>query len=395
MTTGPIVTPSDTRLPLSVPELRGNEWAYVKECLDTGWVSSAGPFVDRFEREVAAYVGRGRAVATISGTAALHTALYAVGVEPGDEVIVSNLTFVAPANAVRYCGAQPVLMDADPATWQMDVAKLEAFLITRCETRNGVCVNRRTGRRVRAVLPVHVLGLPCEIDRIVDVARRWGLRIVEDACEAMGVRWDGRHVGTFGDAGALSFNGNKIVTTGGGGMVLTESADVERRARYFSTQARDDAAEYVHREIGQNYRLSNLAAAVGVAQLEQLEAFIARKRTIAARYHEAFEQLAGVLPMPRLARARATYWLYTIVLERATLAERQAVIARLQEAGIEARSLWHTIHDLPPYSDCEAFEIDHSVALYERAISLPSSAGLRDADIVRVIDEVGRCVGAQ
>lgn len=374
-------------VPLSEPVIDGNEWVYVKECLDTGWLSTAGPFVDRFEAAIASYVDVPHAVATSSGTAAIHAALLSVGVESGDEVLVSDLTFIAPVNAIHYCGARPVLMDVAPDTWQMDASKVEAFLTTECERRDGECFNRRTGRRVRAVLPVHILGLACEIDRIVSVARDRGVRVVEDATEAMGVRYRGRHVGTFGDAGAFSFNGNKIITTGGGGMLVTEDPTLAKRAKYLTTQAKDDPVEYVHREVGFNYRLTNLQAAVGLAQLEQLGRFISRKREIARAYDAGIAAMAGLTPMPAPLAVTSNYWLYTALLPATTdVTGRKTVVRRLNEQGIGARPLWHTIHDLPPYRSCQAYRIEHSVSLYARAVTLPSGAGLTDAEVERCID---------
>lgn len=373
-------------VPLSIPEIRGNEWKYVKECLDTGWVSSAGPFVDRFEDELAAYVGAKYAVAVVNGTAALHVALLVVGVQPEDEVIVSNLTFVAPVNAILYCRAYPVLIDADPGTWQMDVNKVAHFFETECEMRAGECFNKHTGRRVRAILPGHLLGLACEIDRVVELAREYRLRVVEDAAEAMGVRYRSRHVGTFGDTGVFSFNGNKIVTTGGGGMLVTDNPRYAEYARYLTTQAKDDELEYIHNELGYNYRLSNLQAALGVAQLEQLEDFIAKKRAIARAYEEAFRGLHGITPMPIPPHTQPTYWLYTVLLDRGTTLERRKRIVRdLRENGVGARPLWHPIHDLPPYRGCQAFQIEHSVDLYKRSVSLPSSVGMSKGDLERCL----------
>ena len=383
-------------VPLSEPVLAGNEWAYVKECLDTGWVSSVGSFVERFERELAGYVGATHAVAVVNGTSAIHTALLVAGVEPDDEVMVSNLTFVAPANAIRYANAHPIFMDADPDTWQMDAAKVERFLATECERRDGGCINRGTGRRVRAMVPVHILGLACEIDRITAVAKEHGIRVVEDATEALGVRYDGRQLGTFGDIGTFSFNGNKIITTGGGGMVVTDNAEYARQARYLTTQAKDDPIEYVHHTIGYNYRLTNVQAAIGVAQLEQLDGFIARKRSIAAQYDAALAALPGVTPMPRIARSVTNHWLYTTLLgPQTTLEARKAAVGSLNSAGIGARPLWHTIHDLPPFAGCQAFEIEHSVRLYQRAISLPSGAGVTDEDVARSIEALKNALGTQ
>jgi perosamine synthetase len=387
--------PSEPRLPLSIPHLAGNEWTYVKECLDTGWVSSVGPFVTRFEGAVAAYAGVPHAVAIINGTAALHVALLVAGVRPGDEVLVPALTFVATVNAVRYCGAEPVFMDADPGTWQMDVAKLRRFLATACDVRDGACVNRATGRRVRAVMPVHLLGLACEIDTIVEIARAHALQVVEDATEGMGVRYRGRHVGTFGDVGAFSFNGNKIVTTGGGGMLVTADAAQARYARYLTTQAKDDELEYFHNEIGYNYRLTNVLSALGLAQIEQLDAFVETRRAIAARYHAAFSGRSGVVPMPLPPHVDATYWLYTMLLKPGTsLDSRRAVIRALHAQGIEARPLWYPVPLLPPYRNAESFEVEHAIDLHARAVSLPSSAGMSMADVDRCIAAVNAAVAA-
>jgi len=378
-------------IPLCAPAFRGNEWAYLKECLDTGWVSSAGPFVDRFEREVAAYVGVAHAVAVVNGTAALHTALRVVGVQPDDEVLVSDLTFIAPVNAIRYCQAHPILVDAHPGTWQMDVGKVAQFLDEMCEVRDEACYNRETGRRLRAIVPVHILGLAVEIDRLIEVAHRYHLRVVEDAAEGMGVRFRGRHVGTFGDVGVLSFNGNKIMTSGGGGMVVTDNAGHAEYARYLTTQAKDDPIEHLHHEVGYNYRMTNLQAAVGLAQLEQLEHFIARKQAIARAYDEALQGLDGVTRMPTPSETQATYWLYTILLDEGiTLADRQATIRQLQRAGIEARPLWHPIHGLAPYRQCQTVAIEHAMRLYERGLSLPSSVGLSDQELQRCVAALKR-----
>jgi len=379
-------------VPLSEPVIAGNEWKYVKECLDTGWVSSVGTFVDRFERDVADYVGAAEGVAIVNGTAALHTALLVAGVAPGDEVLVSDLTFVAPVNAIRYCGAHPVFMDAHPDTWQMDPSKVERFLRTECRLTAEGCVNRRTGRRVKAIVPVHILGLACEIDRIVASAGDYRLAVVEDATESMGVRYNGRHVGTFGDIGTFSFNGNKIITTGGGGVLVTDNAQCAQRARYLTTQAKDDPAEYVHNEVGFNYRLTNVLAAIGVAQLEQLDGFIERKRAIASRYELALAGIEHVTPMPCPPKTISNYWLYTMLLRPGTTrAQRQAVVKSLNASGIGARPLWHPIHGLPPYRDCQAYQIEHAVRLSDRAISLPSGVGLTEEQLHRCIEGVRRC----
>ena len=301
-------------IPLSVPEIHGNEWKYVKECLDSNWVSSAGPFVDRFERMVADYVGTGHAVATVNGTAALHLALLVASVKPNDEVLVPALTFIAPANAVRYAGAWPVFIDAEPAYWQMDAEKVLNFLEHRCRWANGELRNQHTGRRVRAILPVHILGHPCDIDPLVEIARRFNLVVIEDATESLGAMYKERMVGHLGNVACFSFNGNKVITTGGGGMIVTDNAAWAERARYLSTQAKDNPVEYIHNEIGYNYRLTNIQAALGCAQMESLPRFIETKRTIAAQYHESLGSVPGIAPMPEASWARSIFWMYTVLV---------------------------------------------------------------------------------
>ncbi|PYS03038.1 MAG: LegC family aminotransferase [Acidobacteria bacterium] len=382
-------------IPLCIPEIRGNEWKYLKACLDTGWVSSAGPFVDRFEREMAAYVGSPHSIATVTGTAGLHVALKMIGLQPDEEVIVPDLTFVASVNAVRYCQAHPVFMDVDSQTWQMDPEKLERFLTTECEPRESQCFNKLSGRRVRAVLPVHVFGNACEIDRIVDLAKQYGLRVVEDAAGSIGVRYKGRHVGTFGDAGVISFNGNKTITAGGGGMIFTSDPERAKYARYLTTQAKNEGLEFFHMEVGFNYRLSNLHAAIGVAQLELVEEFLEKKRSIAKRYNEAFRDFADITVMPATPHTEAAYWQYMLLLAAGTTIEkRKAVLKGLFDNGVAARPFWHPIHSLPPYKAYQAYQIEHSVRLYERGIGLPCSVGLSSNDLEKAIATFKKVVTA-
>ena len=368
-------------VPLSVPEIRGNEWKYIKECLDTNWVSSAGTFVDRFEQTMADYVGTKYSVATVNGTAALHVALLVAGVQPEDEVLVSNLTFIAPANAIRYAGAWPVFIDAEPHYWQIDPEKLASFLESECWWQRGRLVNKATGRRIKAILPVHILGHPCDMDPILDLARKFSLAVIEDATESLGAGYKGRMVGQLGDIACFSFNGNKLVTTGGGGMIVTDNQKWAERARYLTTQARDHPVEYIHNVIGYNYRLSNIQAAMGVAQMEQVDDFVEKKRAIARAYEGGLRDLEGIVLMPTQVHTTPTYWLYTVLLRQGTsLASRSELIAKLNDNGVGARPLWHTIHNLPPYADCQSFQITHSVDLYKRGVCLPSSVGLEGHD---------------
>ncbi|MBI4257073.1 LegC family aminotransferase [Candidatus Uhrbacteria bacterium] len=369
-------------IPLSVPEFGGNEWKYVKECLDTGWVSSVGPLVDRFERELAAYVGAAYSVAVVNGTAALHIALLVAGVEPEDEVLVSTLSFIAPANAIRYVGAWPVFMDAEAHYWQMDPEKAIDFLEKECCWRKGRLEDKVTKRRVRAIVPVHILGHPCDMSPIVRAARKYNLVVIEDASESLGAKYKGKNVGRLGDIACFSFNGNKIITSGGGGMIVTDNEGWARKARYLTTQAKDDPVEFIHNEIGYNYRLTNIQAALGVAQLERLDEFIEKKRVIAQVYRAALSDLSGIAPMPSAPDVEPIYWLYTVLLsERTTLERRKGVLRDLIEKGIDARPLWHTIHDLPPYRNSRAFRIENSPRLYEGAISLPSSVGITEEQV--------------
>ncbi|MQF67076.1 LegC family aminotransferase [SAR202 cluster bacterium AD-802-F09_MRT_200m] len=384
----------DESIPLSVPHIAGNEWKYVKECLDTNWVSSVGSFVDRFEAAMAEYVGTKHAVATINGTAALHTALMAVGVEPDQEVLVSTLTFVAPVNAIRYLGAWPVFMDSDPMYWQMDPEKVETFLKKECRWQNGSLVNMTSGRRVVAILPVHILGYPCDMTPIMELAKNYGLTVVEDATESLGASYEGRMVGRLGDIACFSFNGNKIITTGGGGMIVTDNQEWAERARYLSTQAKDDPVEYIHNEIGYNYRLTNIQAAMGVAQLEQLPEFISKKRAIAGTYLETFQEWEEITLVPTRPNTEPVHWLYTILLSRnTTVDQRKALVSDLNRNGIGARPLWHPIHGLPPYANCQAYSIEHADQLHARGVSLPSSVGLTDGDQERTVAAVKAAVG--
>ncbi len=381
---------SDAFIPLAVPHLGGNEWKYVKECLDTNWVSSVGTYVDRFEIDLASYVGRERAVATTSGTAALHLALLIAGVGQDDEVLVSDMTFIAPANAIRYVGAFPVLVDADPAHWEMDTQKLADFMANGCEWKGGALINRTTHRRVRAIMPVHILGHPCDMDPILELARQYDLKVIEDATESLGALYKGRPVGSHGDIACFSFNGNKVITTGGGGMLVTDSQELADRARYLSTQAKDDPIEYVHGEVGYNYRLTNVQAAIGVAQMEQLDEFVAKKRHIADMYHRGLGHLPGVTVQVEAEWADTTSWLSTVLFDAASYGrDARATMAHLQKNGIQTRPLWQPMHSSTVFADCFATDCSVSERLYGEALSLPSSVDLTDQQLEKVIRLLG------
>jgi perosamine synthetase len=386
---------SDGFVPLAVPEIRGNEWRYVKECLDTAWVSSVGSYVDRFEQMVAEQSGTRFAVATVNGTSALHISLLLAGVEADDEVLVSTLTFIAPVNAIRYVGAWPVFIDAEPEYWQMDPVCVSEFLERECRWKDGELYNRHTGRRVKAIVPVHILGHPADIDPIVEAARKFNLRVVEDATEGLGASYKGRPLGSSGDAACFSFNGNKIITTGGGGMLVTDNEDWARRARYLTTQAKDDPLEYVHGEVGYNYRLTNLLAAVGCAQMEQLPSYVAAKRRIAARYTEALTEIPGIVPMTNASWAASTFWMYTVLVQEEEFGMDSRQLMRLLGAQqIQSRPLWQPIHRSPAHRPKEPVAMPVADGLARRALSLPCSVGLSEPDQGRIIAVLREHAGA-
>lgn len=380
-------------IPLCVPEIRGNEWKYVKDCLDTSWVSSVGSYVSRFEEMVANRAGVRHGVATVNGTAALHIALMVAGVRPDDEVIVSDLTFIAPVNAIRYCGAHPIFIDAEPDHWQMDTGKVLDFLENECIWRNQHLENKTTGRRISAIVPVHILGHPVDMEPLLQSSRKYGVRIVEDASESLGAAYRSSPVGSLGDIACFSFNGNKIVTTGGGGMIVTDNEAWAQRARYLTTQAKDDPVEYIHHEVGYNYRLTNIQAAMGCAQIELLNEYIAKKRDIAARYDTAFQDHSSFCLLQEASWAESIQWMYTLLLtEDNDGSLRKHILQKLEKQGIQTRPLWHPMHLLPMYKNDQSFRIEHTPRLYQQSLSLPCSVGLNKDDQEQVIAELFKLV---
>lgn len=381
--------PSTGFIPLIVPRIEGNEWRYVKECLDTNWVSSVGSFVDRFEKEIADRVGANFAVATVNGTSALHVALLLAGVKPDDEVLVSTLTFIAPANAIRYVGAWPVFVDAEPQHWQMDPSQVTEFLEQKCRWHQGALYNRLTGRRVTAVIPVHILGHPVDMDPILEVTRKYGLKVIEDATESLGATYQGRPTGSIGDMACFSFNGNKMITMGGGGTLVTGNEKWARKAKYLTTQAKDDPIEYIHNEIGYNYRLTNLQAAMGCAQLEQLDAYIAAKRRIADNYANALQNLPGISLMKQASWASSSWWMYTILVDESVYgASSRQLLSTLASRKIQTRPLWQPIHLSGAHKTPRELAMPVAEELYARALSLPCSVGLTGEDQQHVIDQI-------
>ena len=362
---------------LHEPEFAGAELRYLKDCIDTGWVSSAGAYVERFERGLAELTGARHAIAVVNGTAALHLALVVAGVRAGDEVLVPSLTFVATANAVVYCGATPHFVDVEPVSLGVDAAKLGAWLRGGTERVASGLRNKRTGRRIAALMPMHTFGHPADLDALAALCAEFGLPMVEDAAEAIGSQYQGRHVGHHGVVSALSFNGNKTITTGGGGALITDDEAIARRAKHLSTTARLERGwEFVHDEVGYNYRLPNLNAALGCAQLEQLAGFLADKRALAERYARAFAGVRAAKFCAEPAYGRSNYWLNTILLEPQHAALRDDVLAATNAAGHQTRPVWTLMHRLPAFSACPRMPLDQSEAIAARLVNLPSSARL-------------------
>jgi perosamine synthetase len=382
-------------IPLSIPLIAGREWDYVKQCLDTGWVSSAGPFVERFESAFADCVGSSHAIACASGTAALTLALRVAGVERDDEVLLPTITFIAPVNAASYLGAHPVFFDCDEF-YNLDVQAVGRFLEQETQVRAGAVFNRRSGRRIRAAVMVHVFGNAGRMGELIALCRERGISVIEDACEALGTRYTvgeaaGHHAGTLGDIGCFSFNGNKIITTGGGGMVVTANSEYARRVRYLSTQAKDDEVRYIHHEIGYNDRLTNVQAALGVAQLEQLSNYLERKRLNFNLYRHAVAQISGLnlaLPPPYAVN---NLWMYALQIDSAVYGEgRESLMQRLSERGIQTRPLWYPNHLQRPFRGAQAYGIERALKLLECTLNIPCSVGLVREDLEKVVEALRR-----
>ncbi|MBL4297094.1 LegC family aminotransferase [Vibrio fluvialis] len=358
-------------IPLHAPTFAGNEKAYVMETIDSTFVSSVGKFVDEFERKMEAFTGSARAVATVNGTAALHAALYMAGVERGDLVITQALTFVATCNALYHMGAEPIFVDVSPVSLGLCPKAMDAFLEENAQVTEGGCIHKQTGRRIKAVVPMHTFGHPVELDELIAVCLKWHITLVEDAAESLGSFYKGKHTGTLGEFGAVSFNGNKIITTGGGGMVLCGTEEAGRRTKHVTTTAKvPHPYEFFHDEPGFNYRMPNLNAALGCAQMEVLERYLAQKRQLAQQY-QAFFAGSDVTFVVEPEYAQSNYWLNAIICADAQ--QRNELLEQTNAAGVMARPIWQLMHRLPMFEKALRGDLTHSEFIEAHLINLPST----------------------
>lgn len=363
---------TDEMVPLHVPTFRGNEKKYLNECIDTTFVSSVGKFVDRFEEMMMDYTGAKKAVVCVNGTNALHMALILVGVEKDDEVLTQALTFIATCNAISYMGAHPVFIDVDKDTMGLSPESLEAWLKDNSEIKNDSCFNKRTGRRIKACLPMHTFGHPVHLDELIAVCERYHLELVEDAAESLGSFYKGKHTGTFGKVGAVSFNGNKTITTGGGGMLLFQDEELGKFAKHITTQAKiPHRWEFVHDHIGYNYRMPNINAALGCAQLEQIGTILANKRETAKSYEEFFDDKEEIEFFTEPVHCKSNYWLNAIVLKDKQ--SQQEFLQYTNDHGVMTRPIWELMNRLPMFKDSETDGLKNTQWFADRVVNIPSS----------------------
>jgi aminotransferase in exopolysaccharide biosynthesis len=362
---------------LHEPSFKGNEWLYLKECLDSTYVSSVGKFVDQFEDELSKYTGAKHAILVVNGTAALQIALKLAGVMADDEVLIPALTFVATANAVTYCNATPHFVESEEGTLGIDAAKLRAYLTSNTSQYSGQCINKKTGKVIRALVPMHTFGHPSELETLLAIARDFNIALVEDAAESLGSYYNGQHTGTFGLLGTLSFNGNKTITTGGGGAILTNNPDLARRAKHLTITAKlPHAWEFRHDEVGYNYRMPNINAALGCAQLEELPGKLSAKRNLFKRYESAFAKIQGVSLFTEPKNCRSNYWLQTLLLDEKQSENRDLVLETTNAAGIMTRPAWVLMNNLAPFKSSPSMDLTTAESLSRRIINIPSSPGL-------------------
>lgn len=377
-------------IPLSVPNLSGNELKYVTEAINSSWVSNAGSYVNRFEKDLADYAKVNHSVAVQSGTAGLHLAMIAQGINHNHEVLVPTLTFIAAVNPVKYVGAEPIFMDCDDSLC-IDPIKLEEFLTQECYFEGGNIINKKTKKQIKAIVVVHVFGNMADMEKLMEIAERFGLIVVEDATEALGTyytqgTYKGKHAGTIGHVGVYSFNGNKIITTGGGGMVVSNNNQTIQKIRYLSTQAKNDDLNYIHHSIGYNYRMTNVQAAIGVAQLEQLESFISIKRNNYIVYKERLNQTENYRVLTFRDSIRPNYWFYAIQLCESFSITKEELLTYLYSKGIQSRPIWGLISDQKPYLNSQKYKIDKAGFFWNRVLNLPCSSNLDLKDVEYITD---------
>lgn len=367
----------DVPAALHEPVFKGNEWTYVKECLDTGWVSSVGKFVDQFEDRLAQYVGAKRAVVVVNGTAALHISLLTSGINAGDEVLMPALTFAATANAVAYCGAIPHFVDVEHSTLGVDPDQLKRYLLEITTLSDGTLVNKFTGRVIKALVVMHAFGHPGRLDELLDVCRTFKIELIEDAAESLGSYYKGKHTGLWGRLSAFSFNGNKILTTGGGGAIITNDESLGRRLKHLTTTAKvPHPWQYYHDEVGYNYRMPNINAALGVAQLEQLPNFLVRKRALAEKYKSALANVEGITFVNEPKDCSSNFWLNAVLLNRQDSVLREDILKETNSAGFMTRPVWTLMHKLPHFSNCPRADLYNSEDIEARLINIPSGPKL-------------------
>jgi len=359
-------------IPLHAPRFMGNEKKYLNECIDSTFVSSVGKFVDRFEEMLAGYTGSRKAVVCVNGTSALHIALLLVGVERNDEVITQSLTFIATCNAISYIGAHPVFVDVDKDTMGLSPLAVEAWLKEYAEIKNNTCHNKKTGRRIKACVPMHTFGHPVHLDELISVCEKYHLELVEDAAESIGSFYKGKHTGTFGKVGVLSFNGNKTITTGGGGMLLFNDEKLGAYAKHLTTQAKAPHRwEFVHDEIGYNYRMPNINAALGCAQMEYLDKMLANKRETAMKYKEFFQGIDNIDFFDKPENCQSNFWLNAILLKDRKM--RDNFLQYSNDHGVMTRPIWQLMNRLPMFADCQTDDLTNTIWFEERVVNLPSS----------------------
>lgn len=362
---------------LHEPYFGGNEWNYIKKCIDTGWVSYLGGFVDQFEKALEGFTGVKKAIILVNGTAALHISLKMAGVGYEDEVMVPALTFVATANAVTYCGGVPHFIDSEEKTLGINPAKLASYLGEIAEIREDGCFNKKTGRYIRVVIPMHTFGHPVDLDPLADLCRTYGIEMIEDAAESLGSYYKGRHTGNWGRCSILSFNGNKIVTTGGGGAVLTNDETLGEKIKHLTTTAKiPHKWEYRHDAVGYNYRLPNINAALGCAQMEELPHFLEKKRALASRYEAALSDIEGISFFKEPDFASSNYWLNVLLLDHGCVDQRDELLTAAHESNIMMRPAWTLMHKLPMYKDCPRMDLSTAEDLESRIVNIPSSPAL-------------------